>query len=257
MNMYINWIGVRTIFLKEIGRSKDVVIQAFLSPVISTALYFVVFGSAIGSRMEAHQSVPYAAFIVPGLILMALLMNALMAASSGIYFPRFIGTIGDLLSAPLSSFEIALGFALSAMARSLAIGCTIYIVAALLTPIPIAHPIAVIFLSLLVTLTFSLLGIALGIWAKDFEQLSIVPTLVLTPLSFLGGIFYSIEMLPATWQAITRVNPIFYMIDGLRWSFFGVSDTDPIICFALVFAFFVLSVVILARLFQTHSGLRQ
>ncbi len=252
----MNIIGIKTIFLKEIGRSKDVAIQAFLSPIISTVLYFLVFGSAIGNRMEAHNGIPYAAFIVPGLILMALIMNSLTASSSGIYFPRFIGTIDSILSAPLSSLEIVLGFALAAIARSAAIGVVIYLVSACLTSIPVAHPFIAITFSFLVTSTFALFGIIIGIWAKDFEQLSVVPTLILTPLSFLGGIFYSINLLPPVWKNITLANPIFYMIDGLRWSFFDVSDGNPLLSTCFVATLLLLECLIVSRLFASNRGLR-
>lgn len=252
----MNIIGIKTIFLKEIGRSKDVAIQAFLSPIISTVLYFLVFGSAIGSRMESHNGIHYAAFIVPGLILMALTMNSLMASSSGIYFPRFIGTIDSILSAPLSSFEIIVGFALAAIVRALGIGAVIYLVSALLTPVPVAHPIIAIAFSFLVSSAFAILGIIIGMWAKDFEQLSIIPTLILTPLSFLGGIFYSIELLPPVWKAVTLANPIFYMIDGLRWSFFDVSDGNPLLSAFFIVAFLLLECLILFRFFTSGRGLK-
>lgn len=252
----MNWIGVKTLFMKEIGRTKDVAIQSFLSPVISTLLYFIVFGNAVGARIEAHHGVPYAAFIVPGLILMAIAMNALMAASSGLYFPRFVGTIDDLLSAPLSAFEIALGFALAASARSLAIGMTIFGVASLLTEIRVAHPFAAIFFSLLVALTFSIIGLILGVWAKSFEQLSLVPTLIITPLSFLGGIFYSIDMLHGIWKTITHINPIFYMVDGLRWSFFTVSDTSPLVSLSLIIGILTAATFLLMYLFKKGYGMK-
>lgn len=252
----MNWIGLKTIFMKEVGRSKDVAIQAFLSPVITTLLYFLVFGSAIGGNIQPIHGVPYSQFIVPGLIMMALLMNSLMAASSGIYFPRFIGTMSDLLTAPLSYLEIVLGFALSAAVRALAIGITIFGISWLITGITIIHLAFTLFFSLLTAMTFSLLGLVLGIWAKDFEQLSMVPTLLLTPLTFLGGIFYSASMLPPLWQTVTRGNPIFYMIDGLRWGFFGVSDTDPWTSIIITVALFFFAVLLLRRMFQTGYRLK-
>lgn len=255
--MSVNWIGIRSIFLKEIGRSKDVAIQAFVSPVLSTVLYFLVFGTAIGNRLPDHFGVPYSAFIVPGLILMALLMNSLMAASSGIYFPRFIGTMSDLLSAPLSLFEITCGFALAAAARAIAIGATIFLVASLLTTVPVVHPVLALILSVLITFSFATLGLILGIWAKDFEQLSLVPTLILTPLSFLGGIFYSIEMLPSAWRTPTLLNPVYYLVDGLRFSFFGVSDTNPWLSFGVAFAFLAFCLFFLSLLLRKGYGMRQ
>jgi ABC-2 type transport system permease protein len=252
----MNWIGFKTIFMKEIGRSKDVMIQAFLSPVITTLLYFLVFGSAIGGNIQPIHGVPYSHFIVPGLIMMSLLMNSLMAASSGIYFPRFIGTMSDLLTSPLSYLEIVMGFALSAAARALAIGITIFIISWLMTGIMVAHIFFTILFSLLTAVTFSLLGLVLGIWAKDFEQLSMVPTLLLTPLTFLGGIFYSASMLPPLWQSITRANPIFYMIDGLRWGFFGISDTSPWMSLLITGTLFLFSILVLHRMFQTGYRLK-
>lgn len=252
----MNWIGLKTIFMKEVGRSKDVVIQAFLSPVITTLLYFLVFGSAIGGNIPPIHGVPYSHFIVPGLIMMSLLMNSIMASSSGIYFPRFIGTMSDLLTSPLSYFEIVMGFALSATLRALAIGVTVFIVSWLMTGITVTHIFFTLVFGILTALTFSLLGLVLGIWAKDFEQLSIVPTLLLTPLTFLGGIFYSASMLPPVWQTITRANPIFYMIDGLRWGFFGISDTSPWISLFITGILFLFSILILRRMFQTGYRLK-
>lgn len=252
----MNFIGFKTLFMKEVSRSKDVAIQAFLSPVITTLLYFLVFGSAIGHRIGSFGSIPYDQFIVPGLILMALIMNSLMAASSGIYFPRFIGTIGELLTAPLSGLEIVLAYALAAVARSLAIGATIYIVAYFLTGIPIANPFFVLLFGFLTALTFAFFGLVLGIWAKDFEQLSLVPTLLITPLSFLGGIFYSLDMLPAFWQNITLWNPIFYMVDGLRYGFFGVADVNPWISIVLVGTLLVACLGVLQWMFRTGYKLK-
>ncbi len=252
----MNWIGLKTIFMKEIGRSKDVVVQAFLSPVITTLLYFLVFGSAIGGNIRPIHGVPYDHFIVPGLIMMALLMNSLMAASSGIYFPRFIGTMGDLLTSPLSYLEIVLGFAFSAALRALAIGVTIFCISWIITGITVTHIVFTIFFGLLTALTFALLGLVIGIWAKDFEQLSMVPTLLLTPLTFLGGVFYSARMLPPIWQSITRANPVFYMIDGLRWGFFGVSDANPLISLITTSTLLALSIIILRRMFLTGYRLK-
>ncbi len=252
----MNWIGFKTIFMKEVGRSKDVLVQAFLSPVITTLLYFLVFGSAIGGNIHPIHGVPYDQFIVPGLIMMALLMNSLMAASSGIYFPRFIGTMSDLLTSPLSYFEIVMGFAFSAAARALAIGITIFVISWLITGITISHVFFTLLFGLITALTFALLGLVLGIWAKDFEQLSMVPTLLLTPLTFLGGVFYSANMLPPTWQSVTKANPVFYMIDGLRWGFFGVSDTNPLISFLITGGLLICSILLLRRIFRTGYRLK-
>ncbi len=247
----MNWIGLWTIYLKEMQRTFAVFFQAVLSPVITTSLYFVVFGAAIGSQIRLADGMPYALFIVPGLIIMATIPNALSASSSGIYFQKFIGSIVYLLTAPLSSFEIAAGYALAAMSRALVISVIVFGIAWLFTGIGVAHPLLAVLFTLFIALTFACLGLVIGLWSKDFEQLSFVPTIILTPLSFLGGVFYSVDMLPPLWQHITLINPIYYMVDGLRWCFFGASHTNPLISIAIVSTLFLTCTALLAWMFRT------
>ena len=199
-------------------------LQSIASPVISTALYFVVFGSAIGSRMATIDEVPYGVFIVPGLIMLTVMMQSVSNASFGIYFPKFLGTIYEPLSAPISPWEIVIGYVGAAATKSIAVGLIILGVSFLFVPVTIAHPYLMMFFLILTSIAFSLLGFILGIWARNFEQLSLVPTLILTPLVFLGGSFYSIAMLPPIWQKVTLFNPAVYLISGFRWTFFGSAD---------------------------------
>lgn len=252
----MNLIGLYTIFRKETDRMIRVYMQALLSPVVTTVLYFVVFGSAIGTHIAPINGVTYEQFIVPGLIMMALLTNALSAASSGIYFPKFLGTTYELLSAPLSFFEITLGYTLASVLRALLIGAIIFIVALFFTPVPVAHPFAAFFFAALTATAFSLFGIIIGIWADNFERLSLFPLLVITPLSFLGGVFYAVDMLPPFWQKIVLINPIIYMIDGLRYSFFGIADIDPFTSVALILVFLALCISALAWIFKTGYRLK-
>lgn len=252
----MNLIGLYTVFLKEIVRTKKVLIQAVLSPVITTVLYFIVFGSGIGQHVSTSSGIAYGAFIVPGLIAMSLIMNAFMASSSGIYFPRFIGTIVDYLSAPLSFLEITLGFSLAATVRALGIGLLIYASALLFVPVPIAHPFLAVIFSFLISLAFSFLGCIAGLWAKDFEQMSFIPTLVIMPLSFLGGVFYAPDMLPKIWQTVTILNPVFYMIDGLRYTFFDISSAPFLLSITAVGVTLAISLVLLWRIFKTGYRLR-
>lgn len=252
----MNLIGFLTIYKKEVDRMFRVPMQTVISPVLTTALYFIVFGSAIGSQVDQAGSVTYEQFIVPGLIMMSLLINALTAASSGIYFPRFIGTIYEIFSAPLSYLEITLGFTLAAVTRSLIIGLLIYLSALFFTPLPIAHPIAAIAFSFVTAFAFALFGFIIGIWANSFEKLSILPSLVLTPLSFLGGVFYPLDVLPEFWQKVTLFNPIVYMIDGLRWSFFGEASINPMTSFILICILLVACIAILQWIFKTGYRIR-
>jgi len=248
----MNWIGLITIYKKEMARTFRVPGQTLISPVLTTALYFVVFGSAVGRAIPELGGVSYELYIVPGLIMMALLTNALTAASSGIYFPKFIGTKYEFLSAPLSYFEIIAGHACAAATRALIIAAIIYCVSLYFTGIvPLEHPFLAAFFAIITALAFSLFGLVIGIWADSFEKLSLFPTLIITPLSFLGGIFYSIDMLPGIWQKISLINPIVYMISGLRWSFFGVSDVDPVISFSMITLFTVACAILLTWMFRT------
>ncbi|PIL19149.1 sugar ABC transporter permease [Puniceibacterium antarcticum] len=220
----MNWQAVKAIYIFEMARFFRTLMQSFISPVISTSLYFVVFGAAIGSRIEQVEGVSYGAFIVPGLIMLSVITQAISNASFGIYFPKFIGTIYELLSAPISFLEIVMGYVGAAATKAMFIGLVILGTAALFVDLSIQHPIAMLLFLVLTCLSFSLFGFIIGIWAGNFEQLQLVPLLVVTPLVFLGGSFYSISMLPEAWQAVALFNPVVYLISGFRWAFFGMAD---------------------------------
>lgn len=220
----MNWTAVAAIYRFEMARFFRTLTQSFLSPVMSTSLYFVVFGAAIGSRIDQVDGIDYGAFIVPGLIMLSVMTQAISNASFGIYFPKFIGTIYELLSAPVNFLEIVLGYVGAAATKALFIGVVILATAALFVDLTIAHPLAMILFLLLTCLSFALLGFIIGIWAGSFEQLQLVPLMVVTPLVFLGGSFYSISMLPPIWQKITMFNPVVYLISGFRWAFFDTAD---------------------------------
>ena len=222
----MNFQAVRAIYVYEMARFFRTLMQSFLSPVLSTSLYFVVFGAAIGSRIEQVEGVSYGAFIVPGLIMLSVMTQATANASFGIYFPKFIGTIYELLSAPVSFFEIVIGYVGAAATKALFIGLVILGTAFFFVDFSIQHPIAMFAFLVLTCLSFSLLGFIIGIWAQNFEQLQLIPLLVITPLVFLGGSFYSISMLPTSWQTVTLFNPVVYLISGFRWSFFGTADVS-------------------------------
>jgi len=253
----MNWRGLWTIYIKEMMRTKRVVFQSVLSPVLTTTLYFVVFGAAMGSRITDLQGVSYMQYIVPGLIMMALLMNSFSAASSGIYFPKFTGSIYEMLSAPLSYIEITLGVVLAAMTRALMIAIIIFIVALFFTPLPLLHPAWVIGFALLTSFIFALFGFIVGLWASNFEQLQLVPTFVITPLSFLGGIFYSLSMLPQWWQTVALFNPLVYMINGLRWAFYGITDVHPLYAVGAILLFALVLLTIIAWIFKSGYKLRK
>jgi len=253
----MNWIGLWTIYKKEMQRTKRVLFQSIVSPVITTALYFIVFGSAIGTAITTIDGITYEQFIVPGLIMMALLANSFSAASSGIYFPKWIGSIYEMLSAPLSYIEITAGYVLAATTRALLIGAIIFCVALLFTPLPIVHPFWALGFAVLVSFVFSLFGFVVGLWAQGFEQLGLVPTFVIAPLSFLGGVFYSIDMLPPAWQTVTLFNPLVYMINGLRWAFFGITDVHPLWSATVIFIFLFILLGVVAWIFKTGYKLRK
>ncbi len=253
----MNWIGLWTIYKKEMQRTRRVLFQSVVSPVITTALYFVVFGSAIGSAVDTIGGISYAQFIVPGLIMMALLANSFSAASSGIYFPKFIGSIYELLSAPISYIEITAGYVLAATTRALLIGAIIFGVALFFTPLPIVHPWWALVFAVLVSFVFALFGFVVGLWASNFEQLGLLPTFVIAPLSFLGGVFYSIDMLPPFWQTVTLFNPLVYMINGLRWAFFGITDVHPVWSMSVILLFMAVLFVIVGWIFKTGYKLRK
>lgn len=222
----MNYQAVKAIYLHEMDRMWRTLFQSLVSPLISTSLYFVVFGSAIGSRIKEVDGIEYGSFIVPGMIMLTLLTQSISNASFGIYFPKFTGTIYELLAAPISSFEIIIGFVGAAASKSLIIGCVIIATAGLFVDLKIEHPIVMLFFLLLTAITFSLFGFIIGYWADNFEKLQLIPILVITPLVFLGGSFYSINMLPDFWQKISLFNPVLYLVSGFRWSFYEIADVS-------------------------------
>jgi ABC-2 type transport system permease protein len=253
----MNWRAVYAIYLFEMGRTGRTLMQSILSPVISTCLYFVVFGAAIGSRITQIEGVPYGAFIVPGLIMMMLLTQSVMNASFGIYFPRFIGTIYELLSAPVSFFEIALGYVGAAASKSIILGLIILLTANLFVPLRIAHPGWMLAFLVLTAVSFSLLGFIIGIWADGFEKLQVIPLLIITPLTFLGGSFYSVNVLPPVWQKVSLFNPVVYLISGFRWSFFEIADVSVRVSLAMTALFLAVCLVIVWWIFKTGYRLKQ
>lgn len=252
----MNFHAVRAIYMYEMARTWRTLMQSIISPVISTSLYFVVFGAAIGSRITEIGGVSYGAFIVPGLIMLMLLMQSISNASFGIYFPRFIGTIYELLSAPVSPFEVVLGYVGAAATKSIILGLIILATAGFFVPLEIAHPFWMLAFLTLTALTFSLLGFIIGIWATSFEQLQIVPLLIITPLTFLGGTFYSIDMLPPVWQTITLFNPVVYLISGFRWSFYEIADVDVAISLTVTLLFLSVCLVVVWRIFRSGYRLK-
>jgi ABC-2 type transport system permease protein len=252
----MNLQAVRAIYKFEMARTGRTLWQSIVSPVISTSLYFVVFGAAIGSRITEIEGVSYGAFIVPGLIMLTLLTQSVMNASFGIYFPRFTGTIYELLSAPISFFEIVLGYVGAAATKSILLGFLILATAGLFVPIEIAHPFWMIAFLVLTAVTFSLLGFIIGIWADGFEKLQIVPLLIITPLTFLGGSFYSTHILPPLWQKITLFNPVVYLISGFRWSFYEIADVSVAVSIAMTALFLVLCLVVIWWIFRTGYRLK-
>jgi ABC-2 type transport system permease protein len=252
----VNRHAIRAIYQFEMARTFRTLFQSILSPVISTSLYFVVFGSAIGSRMTEIDGITYAAFIIPGLTMLSLLNESISNASFGIYMPRFAGTIYEVLSAPISAFEILAGYVGAAASKSVLLGTIILVTARLFVPYEIAHPLWMAAFLVLTAVTFSLFGFIIGIWADGFEKLQIVPMLIVTPLTFLGGSFYSIRMLPPIWQKITLFNPVVYLISGFRWSFYGVSDVSVEVSIGMTFVFLLLCLGIVRWMFQTGYRLK-
>jgi ABC-2 type transport system permease protein len=252
----VNWEGVKAIYRFEMARTGRTLLQSIVSPVISTALYFVVFGAAIGSRISDIDGVPYGAFIVPGLIMLSLLTQSIANASFGIYFPRFSGTIYEILSAPISPFEIVLGYVGAAATKSLLIGLIILATAALFVPLRIEHPLPMLAFLVLTAVTFSLFGFIIGLWADGFEKLQLVPLLIVTPLTFLGGSFYAIDMLPPVWQAVSLFNPVVYLVSGFRWSFFGEADVGVGLSLAMTLAFLALCLATVTWMFRTGYRLK-
>jgi ABC-2 type transport system permease protein len=252
----VNIHAVRAIYRFEMARTRRTLMQSIISPVISTSLYFVVFGAAIGSRIQQVEGVSYGAFIVPGLIMLSLLTQSIANASFGIYFPRFVGTIYELLSAPVSSFEIVLSYVGAAATKSIALGLIILATAALFVPLRIAHPASMVLFLVLTSVTFSLLGFVIGIWADGFEKLQLVPLLIVTPLTFLGGSFYTVDMLPPFWQKVSLFNPVVYLISGFRWSFYDIADVAVPVSLGMTFVFMALLVGIVAWIFRTGYRLK-
>ena len=238
------------------ARTRRTLMQSIVAPVISTSLYFIVFGSAIGTRIKEVNGVSYGAFIVPGLIMLSLLSQSISNASFGIYFPRFTGTIYELLSAPVSYFEIVISYVGAAATKSVVLGLIILATAGLFVPIQILHPLWMVLFLLLTAVTFSLLGFIIGIWADNFEKLQIVPLLIITPQTFLGGAFYSVDMLPTAWKVITLFNPIVYLISGFRWSFYGLADVHVGVSLAMTAAFLAIFLAITAWIFKTGYRLK-
>lgn len=247
----MNYYAIKAIFRSEMGRFFRTSVQSLIAPVISTALYFVVFGSAIGNRMADIDGVKYGAFIVPGLMMLSVLGQAVSNASFGIYFPRFAGTIYEILSAPISSIEIVAGYVGAAAAKSIIIGVTILITARCFVPFSVLHPLWMISFLVLTSITFSLFGFIIGIWSDGFEKLQIIPLLVITPLTFLGGSFYSISMLPPFWAKVTLFNPIVYLVSGFRWSFYGTSDVGVGMSLIMTMIFMFISMIVISVIFKT------
>jgi ABC-2 type transport system permease protein len=252
----MNVHAVRAIYGFEMARTRRTLLQSIVSPVISTSLYFVVFGAAIGGRIQEIGGVSYGSFIVPGLIMLSLLTQSIANASFGIYFPRFTGTIYELLSAPVSYLEIVVSYVGAAATKSIILGLIIMATAALFVPLSIAHPVWMLLFLLLTAVTFSLLGFIIGIWADGFEKLQLVPLLIVTPLTFLGGSFYSIDMLPPFWQKVTLANPVVYLVSGFRWSFYDIADVHVGVSLGMTLVFMAVCIAIIAWIFRTGYRLK-
>ncbi len=256
MSVAFNRHGTWAIYRFEMARFLRTLLQSVLTPVITTSLFVVVFGAAIGGRMSEVNGVPYGAFIVPGLIMLSLFTESISNASFGIHFPKFTGTIFELLSAPVSPFEIVLGYVGAAATKSFLLGLIILATASFFVPIGILHPAWMIAFMALTAVTFSLFGFIIGIWAKNWEQMQLIPTLVVTPMTFLGGAFYSIDMLPPAWRTVTLFNPVVYLISGFRWSFFGTSDVGVSVSLAMTLVFLLACLALVALIFRTGYRLK-
>jgi ABC-2 type transport system permease protein len=252
----VNWRAVKAIYLFEMARMRRTLLQSVISPVITTSLYFIVFGAAIGSRMTEIGGVPYGSFIVPGLMMLSLFTESIFNASFGIHMPRFTGTIYEILSAPLSAFETVLGYVGAAASKAMSVALVIFVTAHLFVPVTVAHPLLAFPYLLLVALTFCRVGFMVGIWAKGFEQLQVIPLLVVTPLTFLGGAFYSIDMLAEPWRSITLFNPVVYLINGFRWTFFGTADVSFGLALGATVAFFLICLTGVWWIFRTGYRLK-
>ena len=252
----MNWYAVWAIYKFEMARTWRTLSQSIVSPVLSTSLYFVVFGAAIGSRIQEVEGVSYGAFIVPGLIMLSLLTQAVSNASFGIYFPKFMGTIYELLSAPVSHYEIVLGYVGAAATKALLIGVIILITAGFFVDLEIAHPVMMAVFLVLTCISFAMLGFIIGIWAQNFEQLQLVPLLIITPMVFLGGSFYSVSMLPPFWQTVTYFNPVVYLISGFRWSCYEVADVNVMLSFGMIIVFLIACLTAIWWIFKTGYQIR-
>ncbi|HUS98142.1 MAG TPA: ABC transporter permease [Hyphomicrobiaceae bacterium] len=252
----MNIQAIRAIYIFEMRRTWRTLMQSIISPVISTCLYFVVFGAAIGSRISEIDGVSYGAFIVPGLIMLSLLNQSVSNASFAIYFPKFMGTVYELLSAPISPLEIVIGYVGAAASKAIILGLIILVTASFIVPLKIAHPAFMVMFLVLTALTFAMLGFIIGIWAENFEQLQVIPLLVITPLAFLGGTFYSISMLPPTWQTISMFNPVVYLISGFRWSFTGSADVSVALSLGMTLLFLVVCLAGIWWIFKTGYRLK-
>ena len=255
--MKLNYYGIRAIFRFEMARTRRTLMQSIVAPVISTSLYFIVFGSAIGSRITEMEGISYGAFIVPGLIMLSLLTQSISNASFGIYFPKFSGTIYELLSAPISPLEIIISYVGAAATKSIILGLIILITATFFVPLQIDHPIWMLIYLLLTSVTFSLIGFIIGIWADGFEKLQVVPLLIITPLTFLGGSFYSISVLPPFWQNVALLNPVVYLISGFRWSFYSIEDVNLWLSLGMTLGFLALSIATVVWVFKTGYRLKK
>lgn len=253
----MNTSAIRVIYQAEMRRAFETVAQSFASPVLTTVLYFVVFGSAIGGRIQSVEGVQYGAFIVPGLMMLAILTQSIANASFGIFFPKFTGAIYEILSAPISFVEILIGYVGAAATKSFIIGVIILVTASFFVTIHIAHPLWMLGFLVLTCVSFSLFGFIIGLWATDFEKLQLIPLLVITPLVFLGGTFYSIDMLPPAWRTVTLFNPVVYLISGFRWSFFEVADVCVSLSLTMVLAFLAICLTVVGWMFKTGYRLKQ
>jgi len=252
----MNWRAIAAIYAFEMARTARTILQSIVAPVITTSLYFVVFGAAMGTRVAQVDGIAYGAFIVPGLVMLTLLTQSVTNASFGIYFPRFTGTIYEILSAPISAFEIVVGYVGAAATKSVILGVIILITAAFFVDLRIAHPVWMVSFLLLTAFTFSLLGFIIGVWADGFEQLQFVPLLVITPLTFLGGTFYSINVLPPAWQTVTLFNPVVYLVSGFRWSFYGIADVHVGVSLAMTALFLAVCRIAIWWIFRTCYRLK-
>ncbi|KQM34359.1 sugar ABC transporter permease [Rhizobium sp. Leaf68] len=252
----MNFEAIKSIYLFEMARTRRTLLQSVISPVISTSLYFIVFGTAIGSRIQEVEGVSYGAFITPGLIMLTLLTQCVSNGSFGIYFPKFTGTVYEILSAPISMTEILAGYVGAAATKGLMIGTIILITASFFVDISIAHPFMMVLFFVLTAISFSLFGFIIGMWASNFEQLNLIPMLVVPPLTFLGGSFYSINMLPPFWQTVSHFNPVLYLISGFRWSFYEIADVNPLISIVMIIGFLTVCLAIVSWMFRTGYKLR-